>query len=60
MDDLEKIEMPRVTHNETATKVRLQLMEEIFGKILPVRKLGQTHIWYTPWDYLVRWWGVSH
>ena len=59
MDDLEKIEMPRVTHNETATKIRMQLMEEIFGKILPVRKLGQTHIWYTPWDYLVRWWGVQ-
>lgn len=59
MDDLEKIEMPRVTHNETATKIRMQLMEEIFGKILPVRKQGQTHIWYTPWDYLVRWWGVQ-
>ena len=59
MDDLEKIEMPRVTHNETATKIRMQLMEEIFGNILPVRKQGQTHIWYTPWDYLVRWWGVQ-
>ncbi len=59
MDDLEKIEMPRVTCNETATEVRMQLMEEIFGNILPVRKQGQTHIWYTPWDYLVRWWGVQ-
>ncbi len=24
-----------------------------------MRKTGQTHIWYTPWDYLIRWWGVE-
>lgn len=59
MDDLEKIEMPRVSHNESATAIRLQVMEEIFGNILPVRLQGQSHIWYTPWDYLVRWWGVQ-
>jgi hypothetical protein len=21
--------------------------------------VGQTHIWFTPWDYLIRWWGVQ-
>jgi hypothetical protein len=26
---------------------------------MPVRKVGQTHIWYTPWDFLIRWWGVK-
>ena len=26
---------------------------------MPVRKMGQTHIWFTPWDYLIRWWGVQ-
>ena len=26
---------------------------------LPVRKVGQTHIWFTPWDYLIRWWGIE-
>jgi len=59
LDDLEKIEMPRVTHNEEATEIRWNLMNELFGDILPVRKLGQTHIWFTPLDYLVRWWGVQ-
>ncbi len=59
MDDLEKIDMPHVTHNELATEIRYQKMNELFGAILPVRKQGQTHIWYTPWDYLVRWWGVQ-
>ena len=23
------------------------------------RKSGQTHIWFTPWDYLIRWWGIE-
>lgn len=59
MDDLEKIKMPVITHNEKATELRFQAMNEVFGDILPVKKLGQTHIWYTPWDYLIRWWGVQ-
>jgi len=57
--DLEKIRMPVVTHNEEATAFRYQAMCEVFGDILPVRKQGQTHIWFTPWDYLIRWWGVE-
>jgi len=59
LDDLEKIEMPRVTHNASATEIRYNLMNGIFSDILPVKKIGQTHIWYTPWDYLIRWWGVQ-
>lgn len=59
MDDLEKIQMPVISHNEQATQYRYQAMQDLFEDILPVKKLGQTHIWYTPWDYLVRWWGVQ-
>jgi len=59
MDDLEKIKMPIITHNQKATEIRFQLMNEIFSDIIPVKKQGQTHIWYTPWDYLIRWWGVQ-
>lgn len=58
-DDLEKIKMPVVTHNEEATEFRYQAMCEAYDGIMPVRKMGQTHVWYTPWDYLVRWWGVQ-
>jgi len=58
-DDLQKIQMPVVTHNEAATEVRYQAMCEVYEGIMPVRKMGQTHIWFTPWDYLVRWWGVQ-
>jgi hypothetical protein len=57
--DLEKIQMPKITHCAAATENRFQIMSEICSGLMPVRKVGQTHIWYTPWDYLVRWWGVE-
>jgi hypothetical protein len=57
--DLEKIKMPVVTHHTRATEIRYQAMCEVYEGIMPVRKVGQTHIWFTPWDYLVRWWGVE-
>jgi len=59
MDDLEKIKMPLISHNSEATEIRYQLMDEIFSDILPVKKQGQTHIWFTPWDFLIRWWGIQ-
>jgi len=58
-EDIEKIKMPRVTHNEEATEIRYQVMCDVYRGIMPVRKVGQTHIWFTPWDYLIRWWGVQ-
>lgn len=59
MDDLEKIKMPAITYNEKATENRFEVMNEIFSDIIPVKKLGQTHIWFTPWDFLIRWWGIQ-
>jgi len=59
MDDLEKIKMPVISHNKEATEIRFGLMNDIFSNILPVRKQGQTHIWFTPWDFLIRWWGIQ-
>ncbi len=59
MDDLEKIKMPAVSYNHDATEIRYRLMNEIFGDIIPVKRQGQTHIWFTPWDYLIRWWGIE-
>ncbi len=57
--DLEKIRMPTVTHNVGATEFRYQAMCRVYDGILPVKKVGQTHIWFTPWDYLIRWWGIQ-
>ncbi len=59
MDDLQKIRMPVVTHFKKATEYSFNAMTEIFDGIIPVQKVGQSHIWFTPWDYLIRWWGVS-
>jgi hypothetical protein len=59
MEDLEKIKMPIISHNKEATEIRYQLMNDIFSDILPVKKQGQTHIWFTPWDFLIRWWGIQ-
>jgi hypothetical protein len=58
-EDIERIRMPTVAHDEQATAVTYETMRELFGDILPVRKVGQTHIWFTPWDYLIRWWGLE-
>jgi hypothetical protein len=26
---------------------------------MPVKKIGQKNMWFSPWDYLIRWWGVA-
>jgi hypothetical protein len=57
--DLEKIRMPVVTHNEAATHRRFEAMCRVYGGLMPIERVGQTHIWFTPWDYLIRWWGIE-
>lgn len=57
--DLEKIKMPVITHNEQATAFRFAAMNDVYAGIMPVKKVGQTHIWFTPWDWLIRWWGIE-
>ncbi len=58
-EDIEKIKMPVITHNEEATAYSYGMMQDVLGDILPVKLKGQSHIWFTPWDFLIRWWGVS-
>jgi hypothetical protein len=57
--DLEKIKMPVITHNVEATEFAYQAMGDLYNGIMPVKKVGQSHIWYTPWDFLIRWWGLE-
>lgn len=58
-EDIEKIKMPVIHHNVEATEIRYQAMCDLYDGIMPVKKSGQTHIWFTPWDYLIRWWGIE-
>ena len=41
-----------------ATEFRSQPMCRVYDGIMPVKKVGQTHIWFTACDYLIRWWGI--
>jgi len=59
-DDLEKIRMPTVANDEQATAFRYQAMRDVYDGIMPVKKVGQTHIWFTPWDFLIRWYGIEN
>lgn len=58
-EDIQKIIMPKVTYYPKATEYSYNAMCEVFDGIIPVKKVGQTHIWFTPWDFLIRWWGVQ-
>ena len=58
-EDIEKIKIPQITCNHKATQYSLDAMNDLFSNIIPVKRTGQTHIWYTPWDFLVRWWGIE-
>jgi hypothetical protein len=58
--DLEQIQMPVVTHNAAATAFRQQAFNDVFAHILPIRTVGQSHIWFTPWDFLIRWTGIEN
>jgi len=57
--DLEKIRMPVVTHHVAETEARFHLMESVYAGIMPVKRVGQSHVWFTPWDFLIRWWGIE-
>jgi len=57
--DLDKIKMPVITHNEKVTNIWFETISSVADGILPVKKIGQTHIWFTPWDFLIRWWGIE-
>jgi hypothetical protein len=57
--DIEKIQMPVVTHDVAQTEANYAAMCDIFGGILPVVKVGKKGTWFAPWDELIRWWGVQ-
>ena len=57
--DLSKIKLPVVTHDEAATEENYRKMCDVYDGVMEVRKEGIKHVWYTPWDNLVRWWGIQ-
>ena len=57
--DIEKIVDPVVTCDWEKTDGNFNLMNMVFGDILPVHKVGKRGTWFAPWDDLVSWWGVE-
>lgn len=57
--DIEKIRMPDIRHNADETTRRLQFYDALFGDILPPRATGHAVNFFTAWDDLVRWTGVT-
>ena len=60
-DDLEKIKVPVVTHDNARSEGQYQQLREIMDGAIEVRKLGANGLlfWFAPWDELIRWWGVQ-
>ena len=60
-DDLEKIKVPVVTHDNAGSEAQYRQLREIMDGAIEVRKLGANGFlfWFAPWDQLIRWWGVQ-
>jgi hypothetical protein len=56
--DLQKVKMPRVSHDAAETARRLALANELFGDLLPVRAEGLDP-YLSLWDPISMWMGVE-
>ena len=60
MEDLEKLKTPEITVDDELTQKRYELLDGIFGDILPIRISGISGAgFYMPWDNLSMWRGVE-
>lgn len=58
-EDVEKIKVPVVAHDLELTDARYAALQDAVGDLIEVRKRGVPHLWFAPWDELIRWWGVE-
>ena len=59
-DDLQKIQMPRVSHDPAETARRLAVAHELFDGVLEVRAIGSDPSYMTAWDPISTWMGVEN
>jgi hypothetical protein len=57
--DIERLHTPEVIFDRADTARRLELASEIADGILPVVEQGILTEWFTPWDTMVRWYGIE-
>lgn len=59
MDDIEKIQTPRVSYDSETTMKNYNRMKEIFDGILEVKLFGRNRFRHVPWDDLLTWMGIE-
>ena len=59
-EDLEKIRMPKITHDITETERRVTVAHELFDGLLEVRPTGYDPCYLTLWDPVSMWMGVEN
>ena len=59
-EDLEKIKVPKISHNIKRTEEFFQTYKMIFDGILKVKKRGSPGFWFAPWDDIVYWMGADN
>ncbi len=59
VEDIEKIKMPDIYHDAAETDKRLTFFRDLFADILDVKPAGPRLHFFTGWDHLVRWTGVT-
>lgn len=58
-NDIEKIKVPEVTVDREATERNYRTMQNLFGDIIPIEKLGCPGFWFDPCSSLATWWGIQ-
>jgi hypothetical protein len=58
-DDLDKVKMPRVSHDAGETGRRLAVAQELFGGLLEIRPEG-IDPYLSIWDVIAQWMGVEN
>ncbi len=58
-DDIDKIQFPDVTYNEERTLEDVRISEEALGDVMPVKICGPREHFFSAWDLLVKWTGVT-
>lgn len=57
--DLDKIKTPVLEYDREASERNYSILTDAVGDIMPVKKSGIVHVWFAPWDELIRWWDVQ-
>lgn len=57
--DADQIVTPQVWFDQEATERNYRTLCEVFDGVIPVRRRGIVHQWHSPWDQLIRWYGIE-